>query len=211
MGLREQHKEAKLRAIEQAGRALFAERGFEATTTRDLARHAGVSTGTFFVYFPYKVDLLVHLFLKDIGEVLDAAFATLADELPLVDGLMHVFGKFYEYYARDERLARAFLKELIFLEVRPAADVAQTTLSRHHRSSNELMMRIAALVQRAKMRGELPEDMVELEAAYHFFGAYFWGLNIWLSGFKPASRDQQRWMLERALRALVAGFRQRSA
>ena len=41
-----------------AARALFAERGYAATTTADVARHAGVSEGIVFHHFGSKADLL---------------------------------------------------------------------------------------------------------------------------------------------------------
>jgi AcrR family transcriptional regulator len=207
MSLREQKKEDKLLRLERAGRELFSELGFEATTTRALAQHAGIGAGTFFVYFPHKLDLLVHLFLVDVGKVLDDAFATLEPDLPLVDSLMHVCGKLYDYYASDPRLSRAFMKEMIFLEVRPAADMTTTTLRRHDAALGELMMRFTGLVQAAKQRGELPESIVDLEATYHLFGAYYWSLMMRLGGMMP-SREQQRWLLERSLRALVVGLRE---
>jgi AcrR family transcriptional regulator len=41
-----------------AARTLFAERGYAATTTADVARHAGVSEGIVFHHFGSKADLL---------------------------------------------------------------------------------------------------------------------------------------------------------
>lgn len=46
------------RTIIDVGMALFAEHGFDATTTQQIASRAGVSTSTFFRYFPTKESLL---------------------------------------------------------------------------------------------------------------------------------------------------------
>jgi AcrR family transcriptional regulator len=205
MSLRERKKEEKLQAIERAGRELFSENGFEATTTRAIAQRAGIGAGTLFVYFPNKMDLLVHLFLKDIEEVIDEAFGSLDEELELVDALLHVFGRLYDYYERDLRLSRVFLKEIIFIWSRARDEIDDDTKGQHHQTFTELLMRLATIVQRAKERGELAEDVEALEATYHFFGAYWMGLMSRLAGAIP-DRDNQQRLLARGLRALVAGL-----
>jgi AcrR family transcriptional regulator len=47
-------KEATRREILATARRLFASQGFEATTTRDISRAAGIAAGTLFNYFPTK-------------------------------------------------------------------------------------------------------------------------------------------------------------
>ena len=57
------------RAIEQAARKLFAERGFHGTTLSDITSAAGKSPAVFYRYFADKEDLLAALaqsFLHDI-------------------------------------------------------------------------------------------------------------------------------------------------
>lgn len=56
------------RAIEEAARTLFAQRGFHGTTLADITSAAGKSTASFYRYFADKEDLLASLaedFLQD--------------------------------------------------------------------------------------------------------------------------------------------------
>lgn len=54
---RQRRKEARPTEIIQAALQLFTERGFGPTRLEDVAKRAGVSKGTLFVYFPNKVEL----------------------------------------------------------------------------------------------------------------------------------------------------------
>jgi AcrR family transcriptional regulator len=54
-------KELTRRKILEAAQELFRSTGFEATTTRDIARTAGIATGTLFNYFPTKEAIVVAL------------------------------------------------------------------------------------------------------------------------------------------------------
>jgi AcrR family transcriptional regulator len=52
------HKLRTERALQQAALALFAEQGYDTTTTDEIAERAGVSPRTFFRYFPTKESVL---------------------------------------------------------------------------------------------------------------------------------------------------------
>jgi len=54
-----------------AAEKLFREQGFDSTSTRDLAREAGIAAGTLFNYFPTKEALALTL----LGDALDRARA----------------------------------------------------------------------------------------------------------------------------------------
>jgi AcrR family transcriptional regulator len=54
-------KAATRRQILDAAHRLFAEKGFGATTTRDIAQAAGIASGTLFNYFPAKEAVLACL------------------------------------------------------------------------------------------------------------------------------------------------------
>ena len=44
--------------LRQSGLELFAERGLHGLTTHDIAHHAGLAAGTFYLHFPDKQALL---------------------------------------------------------------------------------------------------------------------------------------------------------
>lgn len=61
-GQRQAQKEATRAKVLAAARALFAEHGYEATTIRDIARAAGMSTGAVFVSWSGKDALYRELY-----------------------------------------------------------------------------------------------------------------------------------------------------
>ncbi len=83
-GRREAHKEATRAALREAGARLFAERGYEATTVRDIARAAQVTERTFYRYFDSKEGLRAEETLGWIELVHDAILHRPAQEPPFV-------------------------------------------------------------------------------------------------------------------------------
>lgn len=67
-------KDATRRRIVAAAMGLFRTNGFDATTTRDVARRAGIATGTLFNYFETKEALLASLAAEAVARG-RAAFA----------------------------------------------------------------------------------------------------------------------------------------
>jgi len=64
------HEQQQIRreAITSAAAALFAGRGFAETSTADIAKAAGISTGSLFYYFPDKAAIFRGIFEQDIPE-----------------------------------------------------------------------------------------------------------------------------------------------
>ena len=60
-------------SILAAAAKLFAEKGFEATPTSEVARSAGVAEGTIFHHFKTKDGILVHLFHAMMEQYVDEA------------------------------------------------------------------------------------------------------------------------------------------
>lgn len=77
----EQHRQRRL-AIVGAALELFATKGFARTTTADISRAAGISTGALFHYFPSKRAVFVGLFDADRDEWDEAFESASADPDP---------------------------------------------------------------------------------------------------------------------------------
>jgi AcrR family transcriptional regulator len=171
---RERNKRQKLERIEAAARRLFAERGYEKTTTRDIAEAAEIGTGTLFVYFPEKLDLLMYVFRADLERVTNTALDALPDDMPLGDACARVFDAVYDFYAEDVNLARNFVKEMMFVKLERQSMMASVGM--------RYVQRLGDLVEAAKQRGEVRADVPVPLAAHQLFGLYYWGLVQWLGG-----------------------------
>jgi AcrR family transcriptional regulator len=66
--------------IVQAAIRLFQERGYEKTTSNDIAAEAGVSVGSFYVYFTDKRQLLLSIFDRLADEMFQNIFEGLKPE-----------------------------------------------------------------------------------------------------------------------------------
>ena len=83
LGLRERKKQQTRRAIAEAAKGLFLERGFEQVSVAEVARAADVSEQTVFNYFPTKEDLVFERMDTFEDELLAAVRERPVGESPL--------------------------------------------------------------------------------------------------------------------------------
>jgi AcrR family transcriptional regulator len=88
--LRDRRRAELLSHIRLNAYQLFAERGFAAVTTEDIAAAAGISISTYFRHAPTKEGLLVDPVREAIGEIVGSYNARPPDESP-VEALIQVF------------------------------------------------------------------------------------------------------------------------
>jgi AcrR family transcriptional regulator len=187
-GLRERHKRDKRQRIRQAARALFREKGFAATTTREISAHAGIATGTLFRYARNKRELLFLLLAEGIERTRDDALGSVPCDAPIAEQLVHVFACFFDHWETDLELSRELMRERFHVhaespEISAAIDALTTGFIRD----------LATLVAAAQQRGELRRDFDPQIAAANAFASYVIQLDTWL--FSP-----------RGPRALHLGF-----
>jgi AcrR family transcriptional regulator len=201
MGRRARRKTETLRRIEDAGWHLFRTRGYEATSTREIAEAADIAAGTLFNYFPEKRGLLIHLMQRELDTALSRAFDTMPSST-LEGELTHVFASLTKCYANERRLGRVFIKELLFTDGERRAESAAWTF--------DLVKRIAGLVGKAQRRGELDPSIEPMDAAQQVFSTHYFGLVTWLGGTIP-SRVAQEERFQASLRLLLRGLRRSAA
>ncbi len=139
--------------LEVAAR-LFAQRGLEGTTTKDIAREAGVSAGLLYHYYPSKEDLLVAVV---------SHFDALSRLRPLLDG--HLEGSASEVLMRMLRGISTFMEEhrdVMWLCMRAAGRFP--TVAQALRQTREQMTELLASFFQGRIdRGEfMPHDTVRV-------------------------------------------------
>jgi len=201
MNRRARRKEETLRRIEEAGWRLFTRCGYEATSTREIAEAADIAAGTLFNYFPEKRSLLIHLMQRQIDRALDEAFATMTAST-LEAELTYVFSALTRCYAKERRLSRVFIKELLFTDGQRRTESAAWTF--------DLVKRVANLARSAQRRGELDPSIDPMEAAQQVFSTHYFGLVTWLGGTIPSQAAQEK-QFTASLRLLLRGLRRSAA
>jgi len=90
----------------------FSGRGYKASTTREIARRAGMSPAAVYVHYRSKADLLYELSRIGHAAVLDDLRATLADGGASPERLHRFISTFVAWHARNHTLARVCQYEL---------------------------------------------------------------------------------------------------
>ena len=151
--LREQNKQRNFEHIKQAAQRLFEQKGYEGTTTREIAEAAEIGTGTLFLYVRDKAELLILVYADALEEIITDVFSTLPEDMTLLDALIYVFSSFFRFYEQHPANSRHFLKELLFHSDESKGYQSFASLN------EDLVERLTLLVRHAQERGEVREDV----------------------------------------------------
>lgn len=83
-GLRRRKRDALAQALHDSALELFGQRGFDATTVRDISDRCGVSVRTFFRYYPTKEAVLFAGTNERVDKLVAFLQARPSDEPPLI-------------------------------------------------------------------------------------------------------------------------------
>lgn len=168
-------KEATRRKILDCAQEQFRTAGFEQTTTRDIARAAGIATGTLFNYFPTK-EAIVTALIADSQQrlaVVDAAeYQTLEEAL-------------FAHVAATLRLWKPYRKYLT-----PVLETALSPLAESSSSSTEQSLRtehlatVFELSRRFKLEAALTPVTLQL-----YWTLYLGVLAFWTRDSSPKQED----------------------
>jgi AcrR family transcriptional regulator len=178
---REQNKQEKRGRIIAAARALFTHKGFEATTTQEIAEAAGVAAGTVFTYAKTKDDLLILVFHDEMMEVVEKAYRTSRKQEGLLEQSLAFFDALVAYHLRDPTLAHALMRQLGFVDSADQRALVAELM-------RTLLGRLAQLVELAKAGGEVAASTPVTASARSLFAIYYLHLGAMLSGYFDRGR-----------------------
>jgi AcrR family transcriptional regulator len=180
VGRRAHNKEAIRKRIVTAALSLFQSKGFEATTTKAIARKAGIAEGTVFNYFKTKEDIALHFFELEV----DQAIAAVRNDprlrkAPLEEKLFTLVHSQLEFLAPYERfIGAAFIHAL-----KPASPLGIFS----HRAQ-ELRHRYVGFVQEL-FEQSLPKHPLTWVAPDAFWIYYLGVLLYWLHDSSPGKQN----------------------
>lgn len=137
----------KRNALVESGRELFIQKGYEHTTAKEIASHAGVATGTFYRYFSDKRQLLLSIMEDKLDNILppEPNWNNTNPEM-LLEGILA------KHYEQLEQIGLYKVLPEIILHDPEIAKVIQKVRKGWH-------TRILEGLQRAKEKGITWEDL----------------------------------------------------
>jgi AcrR family transcriptional regulator len=121
--LRQRRKETRPQELLEAALTLFVEKGFAATRSEEVARAAGVSKGTLYLYYPSKEELFKAVVRQKLSNLIAEGQALVecfeGDSSELLGTLMDT------WWARVGETPAAGIHKVVLAEVRNFPELAQ--------------------------------------------------------------------------------------
>jgi len=177
--------------ILEVAQELFAAKGFEATTTRDIAREAGIGVGTLFNYFPTKEAVVVSL----VAAAVDGTHQRCATEQARTESLEEELFTFVAAGLRKLKPLRRNISAVLETVLSPlVADTAGDDTQSLRASHLEAVNRIA------RLHGF--HDLTPM--ALHLYWALYTGLLLfWANDQSPRQEDTLA-LLDQSLEMFVS-------
>ena len=157
-----------------AARALFAERGYEPATIRDIAKGAGMSTGAVFANFQDKAELFEAVLSEDLAKLAETLRAAAAAETSLRARLLAALTAGYHGSLEQLPLVQAVVARSWF---QPVASEMRTRTA-----IKPLVMVVSDALQTGVREGELRQDADVRLLSELIYDAY-------LSNYRGAAYD----------------------
>ena len=157
-----------------AARGLFAERGYEPATIRDIAKGAGMSTGAVFANFQDKAELFEAVLSEDLAKLAETLKAAAAAETSLRARLLAALTAGYHGSLEQLPLVQAVVARSWFQPV--AAEMRTRT------AIKPLVMVVSDALQTGVREGELRQDADVRLLSELIYDAY-------LSNYRRAAYD----------------------
>ncbi len=174
--------EDRPREICAAALAVFAEKGFAAAKLDEIARRAGVSKGTLYLYFKDKEELFRAVVRDTVSPNIEAVQAQLRQlDLPFEQIVRAFLPRFAEL---TTRLPIGAVAKMVIGESRNFPELAKVW---HDVVLSKAIATLTGIIDRAQQRGEVRAGDPRLQA-FSLMGAMMMGV-IWHETLEPAGGE----------------------
>jgi len=189
MSLRQLKKEKTAQAILTAAAVRFAADGIDAARMEEIAADAEVSVGTLYNYFGSKQSLLIALFEVEVGEMLEAGGAAVADDMDPLDAVHHLFTAYTDIMVGTNP---HLLREVLRFSLAGGEAIHELA-----RLDEELMVQLAGVLSAHQEAGRIAKSVAIDDAVFVLYSVLITELLMYLSldEFTPA--DMRRSMARR--------------
>ncbi len=198
--MRQTQKEATRSRVKDAARVLFDTQGYQGTTIREIARHAGVSVGSVFTTFASKYEVLFEV-MQDRLEGLYAELDRVIPHLrgPTVDRLRTMFAIHFSFEVRHKRLFLSYIAAAYDWEL-PATS---TPMGRNKR----LQGIIGECLEKGIANGDVDPGLDLQEAIDLLMAAYLWTYR--LAAWHDADAGAMTEVMDRQIALICRGLQPR--
>lgn len=201
-GARQTQKAATRQRVLDAARELFASRGYEAATVRQIATHAGVSVGSVFNAFASKAEILSEV-MKERLDSLDAELDRVIPHLrgSTVDRLRSMFAIHFAFETRHVELFLAHIALAFDWTLSPGA----TPYGRNAR----LQQLIVECLEKGVATGDVHPEADLRGIVDLLMAAYAWTYR--LAAWRGAGAEAMTEVMDQQIGLIAEGFRPRRA
>ena len=157
---RRRRKEARPAELLDAALALFVEKGFAATRSEEVAKAAGVSKGTLYLYFPSKEELLKAVIQHFLGTEIETGVAeAAAADGPVAESMEKLL---VNWWTRIYEGPASGVFKLVITEVRNFPEIGEFWVERVVAPGHAI---VSGMLRRGIERGEFAVD--DVDSAVH--------------------------------------------
>jgi AcrR family transcriptional regulator len=162
-GKREENKQRKLAKIAKAAKQVFSKKGFDVATMQEIAKLAGVATGTLFLYADNKRDIAYLAMADDFNQAVVVA-STLPTNEAYVDQIVACWRPYFVMHNANPEMAKIILSEFLFFAGKQARRHGEGVVA----MKSEATRRAVLCQQRGELTGTvLAAEIADL--AYYLF------------------------------------------
>ncbi len=195
--------EQKREAVAEAAFELFLKEGFHRTTTRDIARRAGMSAGAPFTYFRDKEDILFYIVSREQdragAQLLDALSHQIAEATRTGADPVVVFSSVFATFLRSIDTMRRFIL-LAYQETKSLnSETRQALITREKR----LQALLGEAIHYGAQRGRFAADNIALKAHNIMVLGHAWATRHWAFAEEVESIEEYLALLQPLVLAML--------